>query len=354
MHKTIITIFVILFYSCGDNNSTNPDPGPDYYSSDNTFITELVNSNAIELDSLNNRITTIITEDKHRIKTMDLSNLELEILPEQIINLEYLEELDLSNNLFNNFPEALCSVSSRISKLNIENNNLCDPTEIAHCVLEDITIDFEKQECTKVKYDEEMDFLLEFIRSNDLDSISSNIFNEVKWSWEETDSALTDDDKQIERIIEIKWVNYGITNLPGTISHLKFLKKLQLENNQLTTLPTQMRYLEALENLQLHDNMLVALPDFIGDANNLTFIDLHNNLLPTLPESIGLLTQLEYFDISENKLTSLPDTLCGLYSNGLEINIECNDLEEGEFVPECLYSQLGSQKDDSNCSGSGE
>ena len=33
MHKTLIATFVILFYSCGDDNSTNPDPGPDYYSS---------------------------------------------------------------------------------------------------------------------------------------------------------------------------------------------------------------------------------------------------------------------------------------------------------------------------------
>ena len=354
MHKFLITFCILFFYSCGDDSSTNPDPGPDYYSSDNTFITELVNSNSIVLDSLNNRITTITTDGKDRIKTMDLSNLELEILPENIINLAYLEELDLSNNLFSDFPSELCEVSNQLSTLIIEKNLLCDPTSITHCVLEDITIDFEKQECTMVKYDEEMDFLLEFIRSNDLDSISSNIFNEVKWSWENTGSALTNDDKQIERIIEIKWINYGITNLPGTISHLNFLKKLQLENNKLTTLPTQMRNLEALENLQLHDNMLVALPDFIGDANNLTFIDLHNNMLRALPESIGLLTQLEYFDISENKLTSLPDTLCGLYSNGLEINIECNDLEEGELVPECLYSQLGSQKDDANCSGSGE
>ena len=352
MHKTLISIFVILFYSCGDDNATNPnpDPGPDYYSSDNTFITELLNSNAIELDSLNNRITTITTEGKDRITIMDLSNLGLEILPEQIINLEKLEELDLSNNLFNNFPEELCIVSSRISNLNIENNNLCNPTEITHCVLEDITIDFEKQECTKVKYDEEMDFLLEFIRSNDLDSISSTIFNEVKWSWEDTDSALTDDDKQIERIIEIKWVNHGITNLPGTISHLKFLEKLELENNQLTTLPAQMQFLENLTELQLHNNLLIALPHFIGEASNLRVIDLHNNLLSELPESIGLLTQLISFDINENKLTSLPDNLCGLDSNGLRLSIECNDLEIGEFVPECLNSQLGSQKDHPNCS----
>ncbi len=355
MQKNLTIILVILLCSCGDDSSTNPiSPSTDYHTDDNSFITELVNSNVIEMDSLNSRITTITTDGKDRIKTMDLSNLELEILPENIINLAYLEELDLSNNLFSDFPSELCEVSNQLSTLIIEKNLLCDPTSITHCVLEDITIDFEKQECTMVKYDEEMDFLLEFIRSNDLDSISSNIFNEVKWSWENTGSALTNDDKQIERIIEIKWINYGITNLPGTISHLNFLKKLQLENNKLTTLPTQMRNLEALENLQLHDNMLVALPDFIGDANNLTFIDLHNNMLRALPESIGLLTQLEYFDISGNELTSLPDTLCGLYSNGLDIYIECNDLEEGELVPECLNSQLGSQTGDLNCSGSGE
>ena len=54
---------------------------------------------------------------------------------------------------------------------------------------------------------------------------------------------------------------------------------------------------------------------------------------------------------NENKLTSLPDNLCGLDSNGLQLSIECNDLEIGEFVPECLNSQLGSQKDHPNCSG---
>ena len=356
MQKNLTIILVILLYSCGGDESINPSGESKYHSNDEAFLSQLTEVSGIERDTLINRVTVeaveISGEEYDRIIEMDLSDLELDNLPSSVGDLQYLEELDLSNNDFSDLPEELCEVYGNGVILNIENNNLCDPTEITHCVLEDITIDFEKQECTKVKYDEEMDFLLEFIRSNDLDSISSNIFNEVKWSWE--DSASTEDDKQIERIIEIKWINYGITNLPGTISHLKFLKKLQLENNKLTTLPTQMRNLEALENLQLHDNMLVALPDFIGDANNLTFIDLHNNMLRALPESIGLLTQLEYFDISGNELTSLPDTLCGLYNNGLDLNIECNDLEEGELVPECLNSQLGSQTGDLNCSGSGE
>ena len=59
-----------------------------------------------------------------------------------------------------NFPEELCNVYSRISVIPIENNILCDPTVITHCVLENITVDFEKQACTQVKYDQEMDFLL--------------------------------------------------------------------------------------------------------------------------------------------------------------------------------------------------
>ena len=39
---------------------------------------------------------------------------------------------------------------------------------------------------------------------NNLDSISSTIFDDIEWSWVGTDSALTSDGKQIERIIEIR------------------------------------------------------------------------------------------------------------------------------------------------------
>ena len=124
MQKNLTIILVILLYSCGDDSSTNPSsPSIDYHTDDNSFITELVNFNAIEMDSLNSRITTITTDGKDRIKTMDLSNLGLEILPENIINLAYLEELDLSNNLFSDFPSELCEVSNQLSTLIIEKNN---------------------------------------------------------------------------------------------------------------------------------------------------------------------------------------------------------------------------------------
>ena len=106
------TIFlIVMLYSCSGDRATNPSPGPNYHTDDNSFITELVNSNNVEIDSINNRITVLTVEsgvEKYdRIVTMDLSNLGLEILPANINNLEYLAELDLSSNAFSNYPSEL-------------------------------------------------------------------------------------------------------------------------------------------------------------------------------------------------------------------------------------------------------
>ena len=125
--KRLLTIFFILiFYSCGKNSSTNPSTGPNYHSDDNSFITELVNLNTLSMDSLNNRITVLSVESSNekydRIVTMDLSNLGLEYLPTTITNLTNLEDLDLSNNLFSNFPSELCEVANQLNTLKIEKN----------------------------------------------------------------------------------------------------------------------------------------------------------------------------------------------------------------------------------------
>ena len=352
MKKNLTIILVILLYSCGGDSPTNPSsPSIDYHADDNSFITELVNSNAIEMDSLNSRITTITTDGKDRIKTMDLSNLGLEILPENIINLAYLEELDLSNNLFSDFPSELCEVSNQLSTLIIEKNLLCDPTSITHCVMGDITVDFKKQNCTLIKETQEMDFLLKFIKDNNLDSISSTIFDDIEWSWVGTDSALTSDGKQIERIIEIRWIGQNITNIPGSIKDLEYLERLELEDNKLESLPPEMKFLDRLLDLQLQNNELLALPSKIGLMTNLEKLNVRGNQLIELPESIGLLANLTELNVGHNQLEMLSDTLCGLISSELSnINIECNQLDSSK-VSSCLFNELGDQGDHPNCSG---
>ena len=176
MKRNLTILLIVILYSCSGNKGTNPSTDPNYHTDDNSFITELINSNTIVMDSLNNRITVLTVgsgnEKYDRIATIDLSNLGLENLPSNINNLEYLEELDLSDNVFSNLPSELCEVANQLNTLMIDKNLLCDPTSITHCVMEDITVNFEEQSCTLIKETQEMDFLLKFIKDNNLDSIS--------------------------------------------------------------------------------------------------------------------------------------------------------------------------------------
>jgi len=353
MQKNLTIILVILLYSCGGDESINPSGESKFHSNDEAFLSQLAEISGIERDTLVNRITVeaveISGEEYDRIIEMDLSDLELDNLPSSVGDLQYLEELNLSNNDFSDLPEELCEVYGNGVVLNIENNLLCDPTGITHCVLNEVTVDFEKQNCTQVKHDQEMDFLLQFINENNLDSISATIFDNVTWSFTDTDSAFTSDQKQIERIVEIKWINHGIQSIPGTIQHLEFLTKLELEENELSILPTELKWLNNLQNLQIHDNLLVSLPYFIGDMSNLISLDIHNNLLTSLPNSIANLQNLTFLNVSNNKLNILPDNLCGL-AELQEINLECNDLYlTSEDVASCFEGLLGSQGDNLNC-----
>ena len=88
MQKYIAVLFTLLFYSCGEKNSANPSNETRYHSDDETFISQLIEANGIERDTLINRIiveTIIVAGDKYdRIIKMDISGLELDILPSSI------------------------------------------------------------------------------------------------------------------------------------------------------------------------------------------------------------------------------------------------------------------------------
>ncbi|MDP6570637.1 MAG: hypothetical protein QGF57_05295, partial [Candidatus Marinimicrobia bacterium] len=170
----LLTLFVVVF-SCGGDSSTAPS-GPSYHSNEETFLNELTSLNSLEADSLEGRITLddpeVTGENYDRIVALDLSGLDISELPSSVGGLEYIKELNLSGNQLSDLPGELCTIYSNGGvSINIDNNLLCDPTGITHCILGEIKVDFEKQNCTKVKHDQEMDFLLQFINENSLDSL---------------------------------------------------------------------------------------------------------------------------------------------------------------------------------------
>ena len=102
MQKTLSMILIFVMYSCGGDDSTSPSNESKYHSNDEAFLSQLIESGGIERDTLINRIIVesveISGEEYDRIIEMDLSGLELDNLPSSIGDLQFLEELDLSNN----------------------------------------------------------------------------------------------------------------------------------------------------------------------------------------------------------------------------------------------------------------
>ena len=137
--------------------------------------------------------------------------------------------------------------------------------------------------------------------------------------------------KQIPVVKEINWntfgyVNTGITitglglyeqglsSLPESISSLKNLRKLHLDNNQLSSLPESIPSLEKLQVLNLDNNQLSSLPESISSLKNLRKLRLGNNQLSSLPESISSLQKLRVLNLWKNRLSSLPESLSSLHN----------------------------------------
>ena len=104
MHKFLIILFILFFYSCGDDSSTN-SPSIDYHTDDQQFIDDLVLlNNSIENENVIDRITTTDFIDDstgsqyYKIKQLNLNNMSLDSIPNSIINLDSLKILNLSNN----------------------------------------------------------------------------------------------------------------------------------------------------------------------------------------------------------------------------------------------------------------
>ena len=350
MQKNLTIILMILLYSCGGDDSTSPSNESKYHSNDEAFLSQLIESGGIERDTLINRITVesveISGEEYDRIIEMNLTDLELDNLPSSIGDLQFLEELDLSNNYFSDLPEELCEVYGNGVVLKIENNLLCDPTTITHCILDQIKVKFEEQNCESVFHDEEFEFIMEFIGANEADTLSEEIFGRVKWDWNENDSTMINNKGQhINRIIEIEWNSMEVDSIPETIQKLKYLKSFELENNLLRYLPSGITSLSQLEDLQIYNNLLAELPFFIGNMTQLSNFEANNNLLETIPESIGDLVNLTTLTLQNNNITTLPESLCNILDSELSINLVCNLLDsnlEGT-VPECVQDYLGNQ-----------
>ncbi|MHA1797490.1 MAG: leucine-rich repeat domain-containing protein [Candidatus Helarchaeota archaeon] len=118
--------------------------------------------------------------------------------------------------------------------------------------------------------------------------------------------------------------SFDTRNVPSSISELKYLKKLKLNNIQ--NIPASIKTLHYLEELFVVGLENQSSLDSIGYLKNLKILSLEGNMITDLPSSIGNLTKLEKLILNNNQLSirSFPKSFASL-SNLKELYLSEQD-----------------------------
>ncbi|WMV53172.1 hypothetical protein MTR67_046557 [Solanum verrucosum] len=229
----------------------------------------------VELQRYNKECTTLrsgcysyevklrICKSKGLVKLYVSKCSKLESLPEEIGDLENLEELDASYTLISRPPSSIV----RLNKLK--------------------SLAFQKR-----KSEDRVYFVFPLVNKGLLSL----------------------------EILDLSYCNIIDGELPEDIGSLSSLKELNLCGNKFEHLPQSISELDALRFLDLSDcKRLTQLPEDIGCLSSLKHLNLSGNNFEYLPQSISELRALRFLHFSDCKrLTQLPefpkqlDTICRL------------------------------------------
>ncbi|MFW9878994.1 MAG: leucine-rich repeat domain-containing protein, partial [Candidatus Thorarchaeota archaeon] len=291
----------------------------------NTIGVKIEGNNIIEL-GLYNCGLNLLPESIGNLKflqTLHLGSNNLEIIPESIGNLSSLKELYLYKNRLSNLPKSFVKIRS-LEILDLSYNNLTSlPDSIGNLnllekfdiignplgYLPDSIKNFRFLDEIILKYTKldpkQADFLigLEFITHK---SIKIELKDRTKTDWEIKVEG--------KDVVELKLKAFELASLPNSIDNLKCLRKMNIEYNNLTGLTESIGNLSELQELNLSHNNLSSIPSSIGNVTSLQELDLGSNNLTSLPESIGNLIALEKLWLENNFLETLPESIKNLRS----------------------------------------
>lgn len=194
--------------------------------------------------------------------SLDLSGLNLVDLPDEVVELSWLEELDLSNNQIKEIPSKLINFPN-LSKLNLENNPL-----------DEQNAKLAKQGLTAVIQNLKLRSRLEKAKNQLLPTLNLS--------------------------------GLDLETLPSEVLDMDWLEELDLSNNKIRELPNNLSKLSNLNSLVLFRNRLSALPQNFTHLIKLRHLNLSGNQLKELPSDFGNLTNLVSFNVSGNPLEVPP------------------------------------------------
>ncbi|MBW4464489.1 MAG: leucine-rich repeat domain-containing protein [Pegethrix bostrychoides GSE-TBD4-15B] len=216
---------------------------------------------------------------------------QLTDLPDEIVNLTNLTELDLSSNRITQIPDSISRLSN-LTKLYLWGNQL---TEIPDSItqLSNLTeLHLGGNQITQIP-----------------DSITQLSKLRVLYLWGNQITQIPDSITQLFNLkLLVLWGNQ-ITQIPDSITQLSKLRVLYLGRNQITQIPDSITQLFNLTELYLDNNQITQIPDSITQLSNLIVFSLHRNQITQIPDSITQLSNLTRLDLERNKITHLPESL---------------------------------------------
>lgn len=237
------------------------------------------------------KIGHLISKCSATLKKFDISNTNIDNVPQEIADCKKLIYLDCSHTNIRNLPANIENCKN-LQYLNISDNFIED--------IPDEVFGFEK-----LKH-------LEFQQTTEVYELSSDI------------------SPKISNLANLEYLaitgNFALKTLPPQLGHLKNLKTLIVEGNGLESLPKEIGKLENLKHLDLSSCEFKTLPAEIGKLENLDLLYISNNdRLESIPPEI--------WNLFKGKLKSTDKKLCNfalryllIYKNKTAMND--NDLKK--------------------------
>jgi Leucine-rich repeat (LRR) protein len=266
-------------------------------------------------------IIDIIDKSDLNTPTLDLSDLDGTAIPSRIKKLTKLKILNLSDNLFSVFPLEILELGY-LEELNMNGNDLSAlPMDISKL-----------QSLKKLVLSENLfiDFPVEVLRLRCLENLDlsrNNISNLKKNLFSDESIGLGLSNQKESHLIKLNLSENNLSGVPEDISKLENLTDLDLHRNDFDKFPIEISKLHHLQRLDLSENNISNINDEISDLESLQELDLSGNGFTDLPPEISKLTRLTKLYLCGNSLSGLPNSFHRLSSCLEELHLNGNVFE---------------------------
>ncbi|MCE7922801.1 MAG: TIR domain-containing protein [Haliscomenobacteraceae bacterium CHB4] len=244
---------------------------------------------------------------KDQKTVLNLSDLNLDTIPESIGELKNLTEFHARKNQLVALPDSISELKN-LTRLDVRNNQICSlPNNIGN-LIKLINLEVFKNKITILP--DSVGHLKDLIRLD----LADNQF-----------SVLPESIGALKQLRELNIAANQLIFLPESIGELENLKKLNISRNKLRVLPESIKNLKSLIQLDVHSNYLSSLPKGIGELKEMTELDVSSNQINSLPENLNLLKKLLILNISDNQITALIESI-GELEKLIELNISQNQI----------------------------